>query len=148
MTTEYVINSFIGFFFGTQTGFLLLIGGVMSVVEVSKIRLNPWSYIGRLIQRLIGVKELSERMDRRDAVDARSRIIRFDDECMNQMRHSKAMFDAVLIDCDFYNEYCKTHPGFRNSIAADAIDHIKEIYHDCKATNDFLFVRKGKENAE
>ena len=122
----------------------MLIGGVMSLVQISKIEINPWSWVGRCIQRAIGVRDLAERMDRRDAVDARSRIIRFDDECLNQMRHSKAMFDAVLIDCDTYNEYCESHPGFRNSIAADAIEHIKEIYHDCKATNDFLVVRKGE----
>jgi hypothetical protein len=126
----------------------MLIGGVMSLVQISKIEVNPWSWVGRVIQKIIGVKDLADRMDRRDAIDARARIIRFDDECINQMRHSKAMFDAILIDCDDYESYCASHPGFRNSIAADAIDHIKDIYHDCKATNDFLFVRKGKENAE
>lgn len=144
MEFDDIMRSIFGFFTGTQTGILMLIGGVMSLVQISKIEINPWSWVGRCIQRAIGVRDLAERMDRRDALDARSRIIRFDDECINQMRHSKAMFDAVLIDCDFYNEYCEAHPGFRNSIAADAIDHIKEIYHDCKVTNDFLLVRKDK----
>jgi hypothetical protein len=148
MELNLIVKSIVYFFTNTQTGILMLIGGVMSLVQISKIEVNPWSWVGRVIQKLIGVKDLADRMDRRDAIDARARIIRFDDECINQMRHSKAMFDAILIDCDDYESYCVSHPGFRNSIAADAIDHIKDIYHDCKATNDFLFVRKGKENAE
>lgn len=136
------MESFVTRFIQTPTGVTILIAAIMSVVEVSKIQINPWSWVGMYLQKLIGVRDLAERMDRRDAVDARSRIIRFDDECLNQMRHSKAMFDAILIDCDAYNEYCATHPGFRNSIAEDSIIHIKEIYHDCKVENDFLVVRK------
>ena len=136
------MQNLIEFFTGTQTGIAIIVGAVMSVIQVSKININPWTWVGRMIQKAIGVKDLADRMDKRDAIDARSRIIRFDDECINQIRHSKAMFDAVLIDCDSYEEYTTAHPEFRNSIAEDSIRNIKEIYHKLKAENDFLVVRK------
>lgn len=124
----------------TGCAILVMIG--MSLIKVSPINMDPWAAAGKWIQKVIGVKSLSDRMEKKDAIDARTRILRFDDECINLMRHSREMFEAVLIDCDEYLHYCDAHPGFKNSIADEAIEHVKTVYRRCKEENDFLVVRK------
>lgn len=124
------------------TGCMLLVVIGMSLIKISPVNLDPWAMLGAWIQKVIGVKALSDRMEKKDAMDARTRILRFDDECINLMRHSREMFEAVLIDCDDYLKYCESHPGFKNSIADEAIGHVKTVYRRCKEENDFLVVRK------
>ncbi len=124
----------------TGCAILVMIG--MSLIKISPINMDPWATFGKWIQKAIGVKALSDRMEKKDAIDARTRILRFDDECINLMRHSREMFEAVLIDCDEYLHYCDAHPGFKNSIADEAIEHVKTVYRRCKEDNDFLVVRK------
>lgn len=69
---------------------------------------------------------------------ARGKILRFNDELLNGMRHSKSMFDTVLIDCTDYEKYCNEHPNFRNGLATEAIENIKRQYRICEQERDFL----------
>lgn len=82
-------------------------------------------------------KEKEARLE--DKAEAkRSRVIRFSDELLNGMRHSKSMFDNALIDCSDYEKYCADHPHFRNSVATEAIENIKRTYRKCEEEHDFL----------
>ena len=73
-------------------------------------------------------KELKDRMDERDAVLARTHILRFNDELENGMTHSKDYFRQQIQDIDTYEEYCRTHPGFANGLTVMASKFIKEEY--------------------
>jgi hypothetical protein len=55
------------------------------------------------------------------------------------------MFDAILVDCDKYEKYCKLHHGYVNSVADDSIHHIKEVYAESKREDAFLTYKKGRE---
>lgn len=82
-------------------------------------------------------KEKEARLE--DKAEAkRSRVIRFSDELLNGMRHSKSMFDNALIDCSDYEKYCADYPHFRNSVATEAIENIKRTYRKCEEDHDFL----------
>ena len=37
---------------------------VLSLIEVSKIKINPWSWIGGIIGKLLGVKAVSDKVDK------------------------------------------------------------------------------------
>lgn len=74
----------------------------------------------------------------REAENSRSRLIRFDDELRLNMNHSKGMFDAIMVDCDRYEEYCERHEHFHNGVATSAIDHIRDTYRKCMDENSFL----------
>ena len=104
-----------------------------------------WAFLSNLIQKpqidtLLGevhivnskVNDLSNSFLKSEADNARNRILRFDDELYNDMKHSQEYFIQILADIDFYEHYCETHPEYRNSRAVEAIKHVKEIYTKCR----------------
>jgi len=119
----------------------------MTFLEVSKIKINPWSWIGNLLNGgIIGkmeniekdVSELKKEVAESSAVTSRYRILRFDDEILHKIDHTKEHFDQILLDIDVYEDFCKEHPDFKNNLAVMAIKHIKEIYAKCSRENSFL----------
>lgn len=113
----------------------VLIGGAVAIVTASAI----WDFVKFLISRNDGkqatnnelrkaIEILSDKVDRNQAILARTHILRFDDELLNDIKHSKEYFSQQLQDIDTYEAYCTAHPDFRNSYATAAIDHIRKTY--------------------
>ena len=115
---------------------------VLSLIQISPVKINPWSAFGKWIRKQLSLDEIKD-----DLMDSRrTRILRFDDELIEKRQHRKDMFDAILIDCDKYKKYCDEHKGgYVNSVADDSIKHIKEVYAELKRDNTFLTSGKGKE---
>ena len=76
------------------------------------------------------INKLGERIDENQAVLARTHILRFDDELLNDIKHSKEYFSQTLQDIDVYEAFCVDHPNFKNSYATAAINHIRSTYDD------------------
>lgn len=74
------------------------------------------------------ISRIEERLDERDAVLARTHILRFNDELENGMKHSKDYFRQQIQDIDTYEEYCRTHPDFANGLTIMASKYIKSEY--------------------
>ena len=100
-----------------------------------------WDFAKFLINRkddtkaqIIEVKKsickLGERINENQAVLARTHILRFDDELLNDIKHSKEYFSQTLQDIDVYEAFCMDHPNFKNSYATAAINHIRSTYDD------------------
>lgn len=135
---------------------ILMYGGgglavLMTLVQISPIKLNPWSWIGRMIGRAINgevlekVDALSEDVKKNKADDdeqwaslSRTHILRFGDELLHGVAHSKEHFDQVMRDISKYEEYCDEHPNYRNGVACATIQQIKKTYQKCLDENDFL----------
>lgn len=124
----------------------LAVAGTMTLLEVSKIPINPWSAIGRVINREIleqqkacnkKVDALNARLDESEIKAARMRIQRFADEMYENVRHSKEHFDLILADITAYNNYCDTHPGFVNEKTRVAQGIIREKYAECMKERSF-----------
>ena len=136
---------------------------VLSLVEISPIKINPWSVLIKWIAKLLGIVELKtdviqirDRMDEleekidkmkisenekfqlKEALAARRRILRFNDELLQKVRHSKEMFDDILSDISDYDRYCRTHPDFVNQKAVFAEQNVGKAYKKCMEENDFL----------
>lgn len=83
-----------------------------------------------------------EKMDQDDqlqrAKDARTRVLRFGDELIHDVRHTKEHFDDVLRDITYYEKYCDEHPKFENDQMHITAEHIKETYHKCLKEHSFL----------
>ena len=125
--------------FAVSTAILLL----ASLIQISPLRINPWSWAVNSARETLGINDmLSEMMDAR-----RARIIQFDNELVDRRTHRKDMFDAIMIDCDKYERYCNSHKGYVNSIAGDAIRHIRETYHELKKNGGFTTAEGGDTNA-
>lgn len=91
--------------------------------------INRKDSIGEKIDKLTEmVKEVSDRVDTSSATNARTRILRFDDELINGIHHSKEYFQQILEEIDTYESYCEKHPDYKNSACVLAVEHIRHTY--------------------
>ena len=84
------------------------------------------------------VQEVSDRVDTTAATNARTRILRFDDELINGVHHSREYFQQTLEEIDTYETYCQKHPGFKNNACVLAIEHIRRVYARLQDSNGFV----------
>lgn len=123
----------------------------MTLLQIAPIKINPWNWLARKIGRAINgevldkVDQLEKRidglkddMDKRAAKDARTRILRFGDECLHGNLHSKEHYDQILRDITEYETYCDEHPNFANNMAVLTIGSIKSNYQRRLSDHDFL----------
>lgn len=84
------------------------------------------------------IDTMKKQSEERNATNVRVRILRFSDELMQSVWHSKDSFDQAILDCDFYEKYCSGHPGYKNSIAGAAIEYIRKTYQKCLEEHAFV----------
>lgn len=130
---------------------LLLLVGLSAFVEITPIKINPISaflkWIGSRINGEViskvnkleaDIKRIEDTEGERYAKSARNRVLRFGDEVVHGVRHSKEHFDDVLLDIHEYDVYCEEHPEFENDRMQLTAMHIKETYARCMKENSFL----------
>lgn len=135
--------------FGLYGGGAIVI--LMTLIQITPIKINPWSWlaccIGRAINREVidKVDALSTTVNNNKKEDdeqwvllSRSHILRFGDELLHGVSHSKEHFDQILSDISKYEHYCETHPEFPNGQAIATIKQIKKTYQKCLDENNFL----------
>lgn len=134
---------------GLYGGGILII--LMTVIQITPIKINPWSWLGRCIGRAINgeviekVETLTQDVAKNKADDdeqwvslSRSHILRFGDELLHGVGHSKEHFDQILEDISKYEHYCSAHPDYPNGKAIATIKQIKNTYQKCLEENNFL----------
>lgn len=147
-TIEAISKLTIGELFGYIT---LFSAGVATFVEKTSKTMKPLTKLARAIGRAINgelmekvdqLEKKVEKMDQDDqlqrAKDARTRVLRFGDELLHDVRHTKEHFDDVLRDITYYEKYCNEHPEFENDQMHITAEHIKETYHKCLKEHSFL----------
>lgn len=142
---------------------ILLAGGggllvLLTLVQITPIKINPWSTLARLLGRAINgevigmlnevkasqeasTERLNEHIrmdDKRNADAHRERILRFNNELVREIPHTKEEFVDVLADIDDYERYCEQHPEYRNNRAVHAIANIGRTYDERLVKHDFL----------
>lgn len=128
---------------------------ILTLVQLSPIKINPWSALARMIGRAVNADvtcELAEIKgkldvhitmdDRRNADGHRTRILHFNNELLRSIDHTKEEFIEVLAEIDAYEDYCRTHPDYPNNRAVLAIENIQGNYRERLQKHDFL--REGK----
>ena len=141
---------------------LLASGGglilLLTLIQITPIKIDPWSAIARAIGRAFNgdvMKALDEvkaeqkasrsrldehiRMDdERNADQHRARILRFNNELVRDIPHTKEEFIDILADIDSYERYCKDHVDYKNNRAVHAIANIERVYDERLQKHDFL----------
>lgn len=137
---------------------VLMVGLAMSFIQITPIKINPWTWIARWFGRAMNgevmkevksiktdlssvhdeLNNIKKREADKDADAARNRILRFDDELRRHIKHSVEFFEQTLVDIDFYLAYCRDNKDYPNSKADSAIKHILECYEQVKKDNDFI----------
>ena len=124
---------------------------LMTLIQIAPIKMNPWSAIAKAIGKAINADVLKEldtvKKDLADHVKAnevrnadehRTRILRFNNELLRDISHTKEDFIDVLADIDFYERYCRDHKDYKNNRAVHAIANISRSYDERLRKHDFL----------
>ena len=72
------------------------------------------------------ITKVRDEANQRDAVQARTHILRFRDELSNNVDHSSEYFDQILDDSKRYEKFCEGHKDFPNGRTDAAIEYIRE----------------------
>lgn len=138
-------------------GATIIAAGLATIIQISPIKVDPWSALARTIGRAINkeviekvdkleedVQEIKknaqksdEKADERDAKAARARILRFGDEIVHEVRHSQEHFVDILDDMTAYDNYCAAHPDFKNNRTKATSQLITDTYYKCLKEHDF-----------
>lgn len=115
--------------------------GAFTVIQVSPIKINPWSWLSKLIHGFLFAEidkqltAIASKVDRveniieeREAVLARTHILRFNDELLNNIHHTNEYFLQTLDDIKTYDKFCEKNPQFSNGRTVQAAENIKRIY--------------------
>lgn len=124
---------------------------LMTIIQIAPVKINPWSAIAKAIGKAINAdvlreldtvkKDLANHVkanEVRNADEHRARILRFNNELLRDISHTKEEFSDVLADIDFYERYCRDHKDYKNNRAVHAIANISRSYDERLRRHDFL----------
>jgi len=84
------------------------------------------------------IDDVIDKIDRNQAIEARIRILRANDEMRQDVHHSYEYFKQLHSDITEYEKYCSKHPDFKNNEAINSIEYINRVYQECLNSNNFL----------
>ncbi len=141
----------------TSGGILVIL---LTLIQITPLKINPWSAIGRGIGRALNgdvLKELEEVKaqqrrtqedlekhvrvdDERNADLHRARILQFNRELLRESEptHTEEDFNEILYNISCYERYCETHPDYQNNRAVHAIKNIERVYDQLMESHGFL----------
>lgn len=134
------------------------VAALLTLLEVSRIKINPWSAIAKALGRAFNgdvLKKLESmettqaetrkklddhiRQDADRAADMhRARILRFNNELLQSKPHTREEFIDILAEIDTYRSHCRQYEDYPNSRATHAMANIERVYDDRLAKQDFL----------
>ena len=144
---------------------LAALAALSIVIEVAPIKINPWSRLAENISKAFNkpaldkitsveqqlrktnekLAETNEKLDGhtandelQKAEDARAAALRFNNELLRNIPHTREEFFEVLQKIDIYEEYCDKHKDYENNRAVHAIANINRVYDERLAKHDFL----------
>ena len=87
----------------------------------------------------VKVDKIDHKIDKNQAILARTHILRFADDIRNGIEHSDEYFRQQMLDCDTYDAYCRQHPDFSNGLTIIASETIRSEYRK-------LFMKGGNQD--
>jgi len=133
----------------------LTAGGIVSVlviltllIQIAPIKLDPWSWIGdqlnkHMSQRVDNIEKnmalIDGKLNAHIVESYRTNILDFADKIMTgqAFTFTKDKWSQMIKVCDLYEAYVRDN-NLLNGDATEAIEYIRETYHQLRKTNSFL----------
>lgn len=131
---------------------------VMAMIEISPIKINPWSQIAKTVGNTMNagvmdeIKEIKiaqeetrkklddhiHKSDEQKADNYKSRVLRFNNELVRGLGHTEEDYNEILDIIWKYENYCKDHEEYKNNRMPHAIKNVERMYDEMMKTNGFL----------
>lgn len=121
----------------------LIIAAVSIFFEVSKIKVNPISFILRWVGKRMfepfreKIEELERTIDENKIDTIKWEILEFANSCRNNVRHTKDEFDHIIAQNDKYHKLLDKYK-MENGVFDAEYAYILRLYKRCQDQNDFL----------
>ena len=118
--------------------------GLLTLIQIAPVKIDPWSAIAKALGRAINGEVLKEVTDTKAQLeghiltDSRSKILGFNRELLQHQKHTREDFIEILGVIDNYEDYCKSHPEYKNSRCVHAVANIERVYDELLITGDVL----------
>ena len=121
----------------------IILVGVVTLVEIVPIKINPWKTLFQWIGNCItgelksNLSEMKKDFEETKAQDKRWHILNFANTCRNGVLHSKDEWQHVISElgeCEAYTE----KKGITNGVIEEDAKYLRELYHERNMKNDFL----------
>lgn len=112
---------------GTMGG--ALVGLIQFLIQRKDEKDGKYADILDAITKLTAeVQDIRHDQRERDAVLARTHILRFNDELYNGIHHTREYFDQTIDDIKTYEKFCEEDPEFANGRTEQASVFIRDEY--------------------
>lgn len=121
----------------------LIIAGTSIFFEISKIKLNPISFILQWVGKRMfepfndKMKELERTIDENKIDTIKWEILEFANSCRNNRRHTKDEFEHIISQNDKYHKLLEKYK-MENGVFDAEYAYILRLYKRCQDQNDFL----------
>lgn len=137
----------------TAGGIVSVLVIILSLIEITPIKVSPLQWIGRRINKETiekvekiekKVEQLEDKMDEHTAQSYRTKIMNFQNQLLKDGigGHTQEAWLEVILASEAYEKYVKDN-NIQNGMCTFAIDYIKESYKKCLKTRDFANLPKG-----
>lgn len=122
---------------------LAIVSVILSCIQISPLKLNPWSWIKSFIDLPNRLLELEKKVDMNELFHWRSMILSRADHVRQGSKLSKERWNHTIETIDDYERTCKILEGkygkeFKNGKAKAAIHYLKKKHEVVYETNDYL----------
>ena len=118
---------------------------ILSLVQISPIKLNPWTWLKSFAELPKRLDEQSEQIKRLEhefyddrAFRWRQMIVNRGDRVQDGHKLRREVWNDTIETIDNYEKYCDKHPEFRNELATITIEYMRHKYQEALETKDFL----------
>lgn len=128
----------------------VVIFGVITLIEVVPIKINPWHALFKWVGKAINgdlqkqvteikqeVTDLKKDCELKNADDMRWEILNFANTCRQGAHHSKDEWRHVMDQLAKYEDYTDKK-GIANGVIEEDSKYLRELYHDRNSDNDFI----------
>lgn len=119
------------------------VAGLITLVEFAPIKINPWKFIGRVIQKLLfgdilsELEKLKKEMKEDKIASIRWRVLDFANSCMQSRKHTREEWEHCIGELSVYENYCAENK-IPNGVMEETAKYLRYTYQQRLIKNDFL----------
>lgn len=118
---------------------------ILSLVEISPLKLNPWQWLKSFADIPQKVNKLSEDLDKLDrefkddrAFRWRNMIINRGDRIQDGHKFRREVWEDTMETITNYKKYCDKNPDFKNELATMTIQYLENEFLKAKQSDNFI----------
>jgi len=119
---------------------------LLSLVEVSPLKLNPWKWLKAFYQLPGRLEKLEHEFNDDRAFRWRQMIKSYTRQLERGEKFRESEWVEILDTTKRYEDYCEVHPDFKNGYIPDCIEFIRFKHKEVLKTGDYApELKRGEE---